>query len=59
MKKKISAVIMTAFFIVLTAVPVYAAENDLIREYTFKTTDENFSYTENTVIEVEGRTYEA
>lgn len=59
MRKRFSAVIMAAFFIALTAAPVYAAESNLIREYTFKTTDEDFSYTENAVIEVEGRTYEA
>ena len=59
MKRKITAVIMAAFLIVTAAVPAVATSNPIIKEYTFETSDRNFDYQGNKVIEVGSKKYKA
>lgn len=57
--KRYIAVILTAFLFAISIVPAMAAENPVIREYTFQTNNKDFNYTDHSTIEVEGQTYEA
>ena len=61
MKKVFQILLMTGLITALSVSPVFAAESggNVVREYTFETTDSNFSYTENETIEVDGKTYKA
>lgn len=61
MKKRLVAAIMAVFLMMISTAAAAAAvaENPITKEYTFETTDKDFNYTENQVIEIDGKKYEA
>ncbi len=59
MKRKTATAIVAAFLMVTTAMPALAAQQPVVKEYTFKTSDRDFRYEENQEIEIGGEKYKA
>lgn len=59
MKKRLAAATMAVFLMMISTAAAAAAEQPVTKEYIFETTDTNFDYTENQIIEIDGKKYEA
>lgn len=59
MKKRLAAATMAVFLMMISTAAAAAAEQPVTKEYIFETTDKDFNYTENQVIEIDGKKYAA
>lgn len=60
-RTKLTVTMMAVFLVAAGTIPAAAASIDkpIVQEYTFETSDKDFEYTENKVIEIDGKKYEA